>query len=75
MWINKSILEIYNDNDFCTSNGVNGGYFNFDAKDLYSSGIIYASGDILNFINTWNQYIINLWGTNTYGFGIASEAL
>jgi hypothetical protein len=38
-------------------------------------GIIYANGDKLNFTNTLNQYKINLWGTNNYGFGIASDTL
>ncbi len=49
--------------------------FNFAANNLYSSGIIYASGDTLNFLNTLNQYKINLWGTNNSGFGIASDTL
>jgi hypothetical protein len=64
-----------NDSDYCRLNGVGGGYFNFAANNLYSSGIIYASGDKLNFLDTLNQYKINLWGANTYGFGIASETL
>jgi hypothetical protein len=60
---------------------VGGGYFNFAAQELYSAGnvnangIIYANGDKLNFTNSLNQYKIDLWGTNTYGFGIANETL
>ena len=51
-----------NDSDYCRLNGVGGGYFNFAAQDLYSSGIvnangiIYANGDKLNFPNLLNQY-------------------
>jgi hypothetical protein len=39
------------------------------------NGTITATGDKLNFPNTLNQYKINLWGTNNYGFGIAGGTL
>jgi hypothetical protein len=39
------------------------------------NGAISAGGDSLNFPNTLNQYKINLWGINTYGFGIAGSTL
>ena len=58
-----------------------GGYFKFAAQELYSAadvnanGIIYANGDKLNFPNLINQYKINLYGTNSYGFGIAADTL
>jgi hypothetical protein len=42
---------------------------------LTTSGTINANGDKLNFPNTLNQYKINLWGINTYGFGIAGSTL
>ena len=42
---------------------------------MNANGIIYANGDKLNFTNSLNQYKINLWGTNNYGFGIANETL
>ncbi len=42
---------------------------------LTTSGTINANGDKLNFPNTLNQYKINLWGTNNYGFGIAASTL
>jgi hypothetical protein len=38
-------------------------------------GIIYANGDGLRFPDTLNQFKINLWSTNLYGFGIASGTL
>ncbi len=70
-----------NDIDYWRLIGVGGGYFKFAAQELYSAGnvnangTIYASGDQLNFVNTLNQYKINLWGTNNYGFGVANETL
>jgi len=70
-----------NDSDYCRLNGVGGGYFKFAAQELYSAadvnanGIIYANGDKLNFPNLINQYKINLYGTNSYGFGIAGDTL
>jgi hypothetical protein len=36
---------------------------------------IFANGDKLNFPNVLNQYKINLWGTNNYGFGITGGTL
>jgi hypothetical protein len=36
---------------------------------------IFANGDKLNFPNTLNQYKINLWATNVYGFGITGGTL
>jgi hypothetical protein len=36
---------------------------------------IFANGDKLNFPNLLNQYKINLWGTNNYGFGITGGTL
>jgi hypothetical protein len=42
---------------------------------LTTSGTITANGDKLNFPNTLNQYKINLWGSNNYGFGIADSTL
>jgi hypothetical protein len=60
---------------------VGGGYFKFAAQELYSAadvnanGIVYANGDKLNFPNLINQYKINLWGTNNYGFGVAGDTL
>ena len=39
------------------------------------NGTINANGDKLNFPNLLNQYKINLWGTNNYGFGIAAGTL
>ena len=42
---------------------------------LTSSGALYANGDVLNFPNLLNQYKINLWGTNNYGFGIAGGTI
>ena len=38
-------------------------------------GIIYPNGDNIKFPDTLNQFKINLWGTNLYGFGIASGTL
>ena len=42
---------------------------------LTTSGAIYANGDSLNFTGALNQYKINLWGVNSYGFGIAGSTL
>jgi hypothetical protein len=42
---------------------------------LTTSGVIYLNGDNLQFPNTLNQYKINLYGTNSYGFGIAGGTL
>jgi hypothetical protein len=42
---------------------------------INASGTINANGNKLNFPNTLDQYKINLWGTNQYGFGIASSTL
>ena len=39
---------------------------------LTNGGAINLNGDMLKFPDTLNQYKINLWGTNVYGFGIAS---
>jgi len=36
---------------------------------------IYANGDKLNFPDVLNQYKINLWSTNAYGFGITGGTL
>jgi len=44
-------------------------------SNLSTAGIIYANGDKLNFPNLINQYKINLYGTNSYGFGIAADTL
>jgi hypothetical protein len=42
---------------------------------MYNNGMIMANGDNLRFPDTINQFKINLWGTNVYGFGIASGTL
>ena len=42
---------------------------------ITTSGIINLNGDNLQFPNTLNQYKINLYGTNSYGFGIAGSTL
>ena len=39
------------------------------------AGAITCNSDSLNFPNTLNQYKINLYGTNSYGFGIAGSTL
>jgi len=39
------------------------------------NGTITVNGNKLNFPNTLDQYKINLWGTNNYGFGIAGGTL
>jgi hypothetical protein len=39
------------------------------------NGTIAANGDQLKFPDILNQYKISLWGTNNYGFGIASGTL
>ena len=39
------------------------------------SGAINLNGDNLQFPSALNQYKINLWGTNNYGFGIAAGTL
>ena len=39
------------------------------------AGTLTVNGDNLQFPGTLNQYKINLWGTNSYGFGIASGTL
>ena len=44
-------------------------------SDATISGKIYANGNKLNFPNILDQYKINLWGTNEFGFGIASSTL
>jgi hypothetical protein len=44
-------------------------------SNLSTAGTIYANGDKLNFPNLLNQYKINLYGTNSYGFGIAGDIL
>ncbi len=38
-------------------------------------GAITCNSDSFNFPNTLNQYKINLYGTNSYGFGIAGSTL
>jgi hypothetical protein len=42
-------------------------------SSLNVSGITILQGDKLNFPNILNQYKINLWGLNEYGFGIAAS--
>jgi hypothetical protein len=34
------------------------------------TGAITCNGNKLNFPNVLDQYKINLWGTNNYGFGL-----
>ena len=41
-------------------------------SSLNVSGTTTLNGDKLNFPGTLNQYKINLWGTNNYGFGITA---
>ncbi len=42
---------------------------------ITTAGTINANGNKLNFPNILDQYKINLWGTNNYGFGIAASTL
>ena len=42
---------------------------------ITTAGSGYLTGDVLKFSDTLNQYKINLWGTNSYGFGIAGGIL
>ncbi len=45
------------------------------ARNLALNGTLTANGNKFNFPNTLEQYKINLWGTNNYGFGIAASTL
>ena len=40
-----------------------------------ATGDITCNSDKLNFPSTLNQYKINLWGTNNYGFGITAGTI
>ncbi len=53
--------------------GRNMGWLAISNVDI--NGTITVNGDKLNFPNLLNQYKINLWGTNQYGFGIAASTL
>jgi len=44
-------------------------------SSLNVSGTTILQGDKLNFPNILNQYKINLWGSNEYGFGITSGSI
>lgn len=66
----------------CGSNGSEAHYFMKSSAGgygpimiMYNDGMVMASGDNLRFPDTLNQFKINLWGTNVYGFGIASGTL
>jgi hypothetical protein len=66
----------------CGSNGSEAHYFMKSSAGgyapiciMYNNGMIMANGDNLRFPDTINQFKINLWGTNVYGFGIASGTL
>ncbi len=55
---------------------------NIDQDDLFvvgsfsCSGIVYeVINDNWNFKNALNQYKLNLWGNNTFRFGIAIDTL
>ncbi len=52
----QETAKFTNDSDYCILNGVGGYYFNFAAQDLYSSGIVNATGIIYENGNKLNFY-------------------
>ncbi len=44
-------------------------------SEVVINGTITANSNKLNFPGTLDQYKINLWGTNNYGFGVAANTL